>query len=387
MVSCYDLYRICAQLCRGKSNVEDPFGGVNMILCGDFAQLPPAMNKPPLYSHTVGTNPGPRMSLMAQQTAIGKALWHQFTTVVILRENMRQKSQTHADTKLRTALENMRYKSCTEDDIQFLRTRIAGTGPDRPKLAQSRFRHVSMITARNAHRDKINILGAKQYAEDTNQILVDFYSVDKWKSSSRSMSRKKAKQSKELRSSEIIDARTQTILWNLPHNDSSHVAGKLSLCKGIPVLIKKNIATECCITNGAEARVVSWHSHVENDVNILDTLFVELINPPTQVQLDGLPLNVVPINRESTDIECKMPNDAIEKIVRQQVPILPNFAMTDYAAQGRTRTNNVVDLNNCGSHQSYYTCISRSSSSEGTIIVQGFDPKQIMGGASGYLRQ
>ncbi|TFK51588.1 hypothetical protein OE88DRAFT_1630103, partial [Heliocybe sulcata] len=61
--------------------------------------------------------------------------------------------------------------------------------------------------------------------------------------------------------------------------------------------------------------------------------------------------------------------------------------MTDYASQGRTRPNNVVDLNNCHSHQSYYTCLSRSASTEGTVIVQGFDPKRITGGTSGFLRQ
>ena len=37
--------------------------------------------------------------------------WHQVTTVVILKENMRQKTQTAEDNKLRTALEN-RDKLC-----------------------------------------------------------------------------------------------------------------------------------------------------------------------------------------------------------------------------------------------------------------------------------
>src|ERR1700732_440299 len=61
--------------------------------------------------------------------------------------------------------------------------------------------------------------------------------------------------------------------------------------------------------------------------------------------------------------------------------------MTDYGAQGRTQPFNPIDLNQCTTNQSYYTCLSSSASAEGTIIVQGFDPKKIMGGASGYLRQ
>ena len=60
------------------------------------------------------------MKIQTQEAAIGKALWHQVTTVVILRENMRQKRQSPEDAKLRTALENMRYKACTQEDITFL---------------------------------------------------------------------------------------------------------------------------------------------------------------------------------------------------------------------------------------------------------------------------
>ena len=47
----------------------------------------------------------------------------------------------------------------------------------------------------------------------------------------------------------------------------------------------------------------------------------------------------------------------------------------------------MVDLNNCKNHQSYYTCLSRSATSQGTIIIQGFDTTKITGGAHGTLRQ
>ena len=82
------------------------------------------------------------------------------TTVVILRENMRQKTQTPEDAKLRTALENMRYAACTPEDIIFLKTRIAGRRPEQPKLSSKEFRNVSIITALNAQKDRINELGS-----------------------------------------------------------------------------------------------------------------------------------------------------------------------------------------------------------------------------------
>ncbi|KAF8574577.1 hypothetical protein K439DRAFT_1372045 [Ramaria rubella] len=116
-----------------------------MILCGDFAQLPLVRAKA-LYSPDVGhLNTG--ATTKEQENAMGKAIWHQFTTVVILRENMRQQLQTREDITFRAALENMRYKDCTK---------------------QARFRHVSIITSRNRYQDKINEIGTHNFAEETN---------------------------------------------------------------------------------------------------------------------------------------------------------------------------------------------------------------------------
>ena len=55
MLSCRDLYRISARLAVVLGNAELPFGGMNMIFAGDFAQLPPAIGRETasLYSRTV----------------------------------------------------------------------------------------------------------------------------------------------------------------------------------------------------------------------------------------------------------------------------------------------------------------------------------------------
>ncbi|KIJ96961.1 hypothetical protein K443DRAFT_75495, partial [Laccaria amethystina LaAM-08-1] len=143
-----------------------------MIFAGDFAQLMPC------YNGNVGTSVDASMSEHGQQSAIGKALWHQVTTVVILQKNMRQNTQSVEDAKLRTALENMRYAKCTADDIKFLRSCITGRQPNQPKLADKRFRNVSIITALNSQKDRINELGSARFATDTGQTLTDFYSVD-----------------------------------------------------------------------------------------------------------------------------------------------------------------------------------------------------------------
>ena len=120
---------------------------------------------------------------------------------------------------------------------------------------------------------------------------------------------------------------------------------------------------------------------------MLDTLFIELSNPPFPVKLDDLPLNVIPLTRTSVTTCCRLPDDSSLSVSRSQVEVHPNFAMTDYASQGKTRPYNVVDLSQARSHQSYYTALSRSATAAGTLILNSIHPNKITGGASGALRQ
>ena len=63
-----------------------------MIFAGDFAQLPPiSKTGPALYSSLVSSRVHTMNSVKSQKNSIGKALWHQFTVVVLLTQNMRQK--------------------------------------------------------------------------------------------------------------------------------------------------------------------------------------------------------------------------------------------------------------------------------------------------------
>ena len=320
---------------------------------------------------------------------MGKALWQQVTTVVILHQNMRQKNQSNDDAALRQALTNMRYKSCTPDDIAFLRTRISSSLPDHPAVTQVNFRNVSIITALNVHKDEINHLGSIRYAKETSQELVDFFSEDSVGTGTDEKGNKRHQQKSKNNCATTLTSQLQQILWHQPPSSNDKcIPGKLSLCIGMPVIIRSNSATELCITRGQEAVIHAWQTSTgTKGQKMLDTLFVELQNPPKAIQFDGLPLNVVPLTRSSVHIKVSLPNDDYIYITRSQVEVLPNFAMTDYSSQGKTRPYNPVDLNNCRTHQSYYTAISRSASAGGTCILQGFDSRMITGGAYGALRQ
>jgi hypothetical protein len=162
----------------------------------------------------------------------------------------------------------------------------------------------------------------------------------------------------------------------------------LFLAVEMPVMIRCNIATELCITKGQEALVYGWQATTgSNGQQVLETLFVKLVNPPSSVHFDGLPENVIPITPTSTIVVCSLPDDTKVCITQHHVEVLPKFSMTDHASQGMTCPINVADLQYCQSHQPYYTTLSRSASAARALILQSFHPHMVTGRVSNALHQ
>ncbi|GJF00912.1 hypothetical protein PsYK624_172160, partial [Phanerochaete sordida] len=301
MLSCQDLYRISAQLCKAFKREDVPFGGKSVILAGDFAQLaPPGRGSTSLYNDKVGPY-SDGATLVDQKKALGRAVWHMFTTVVILRKNMRQSGH---------------------DDEDY---RLAGERAAASLVADRK-------DGNSGRRQQRNHLAA------------------------------------DLRQS----------LWELAPGQTKHLPGVLEICMGMPVMLKQNEAVELCATNGAEGEVVGWEAEeISLDKKRLLVVFVKLTNPPTPVTLPGLPENVIPIPYVSKSIICTLRNDNEIRVTREQVMILPNFAMTDFGSQGRTRIHNVVHLRNSRDHLGVYTALSRCPTLQGTLILSMFDPARV----------
>ncbi|KAF5366432.1 hypothetical protein D9758_009766 [Tetrapyrgos nigripes] len=384
MLSCKDMYKISAKLALALSMPHLPFGGMNMIFAGDFGQLPPAIGgeSVALYSHSIGQSPKSRSD---QENAIGQHLWHQVTTVVMLRKNMRQTETSENDDNYRKALENMRYRSCTSKDIAFLRTLISNPYEPARSLRNENFRNTPIILTYNKHKDVANKLGTEHFAAETGQTLMSFYSEDEQvvledipENEKQHRKRRKSKRFK-------VNNKVQHELWTQPHSyNDRQIPGRLDICLGMPVMIRYNSATEICITKGQEGHVHGWKAKIgKHGKPVLDVLFIKLHNPPkppSPIQFEGLPENVVPIVRNTVRIECKLSDDSQIAISRTQVEVLPNFAMTDFASQGKTRDWNVVDINNSRDFRAIYTALSRSSCADQTLILQGFNGSLLTGG-------
>ncbi|KAF5339625.1 hypothetical protein D9611_011516 [Ephemerocybe angulata] len=378
MLSAIDLYRISERLSVVLNYAEQSFGGLNMIFAGDFAQLPPAVGGEAVSLY--GRADGKSGDIKVQKNIIGRSLWHEVTTVVMLKQNMRQTNMSKQDTAYRRALQNMRYKACDWEDIAFLRSRITRSVEGSPSIVDPNFRDVSVITTRNAIKDVMNEVGSKRFAAESGVDLAYFYSEDEISREPGKTSRRRIKKRMLL---QAIEPSLQHDLWHQPPSTvKGHIPGRLGLCIGLPILIKHNEATELGITNGQEGYVYGWQEGKgSRGQPILDVLFVELKKPPKEVQICGLPVNVVPLlPSTSTQLDCIVKGGSHVLINRTQVEVLPNFAMTDFASQGKTREFNVVDLAPCLTHQSMYTALSRGSTAEGTIILRDFSANIIMGG-------
>ncbi|KAH6879347.1 P-loop containing nucleoside triphosphate hydrolase protein, partial [Coprinopsis sp. MPI-PUGE-AT-0042] len=381
MISCSDLKAIGTRLQEVCNRPDLPFGGMNVIFAGDFAQLAPAGGAA-LYSSSVSLYQIARQSVEDENNTLGKQLWHQVTTVVNLTENMRQTDASKDDIEFRDALNNMRYRSCTPDNINFLKTRMPQFNASL-RLSDPPFRHAAIITGWNSYRDQINLMSAPLFARDRGEPLHSFYSWDKARQAVSKDSRQNRSKKRKKKVLKALTKRVQPTLWEQPPSTSQHAPGVLHLCVGMPVMIKNNEATELNMTNGQEAEVVGWESKlhpVYPDKDMLAVLFVRLTSAKYSVKIPNLPLNVVPISPISTSLMAELPSDHVVPVSRNQVPVLLNFSMTDFASQGKTREVNVVDLTKCRTQQSIYTALSRGSTVGKTLLLGDLNEEAITEG-------
>ena len=73
MISNNELYRICEQMCIASNKPDEPFGGINIIVAGDFAQLAPVTCNS-LYTGRIASTIHHTNSVYDQKVIIGQTL-------------------------------------------------------------------------------------------------------------------------------------------------------------------------------------------------------------------------------------------------------------------------------------------------------------------------
>lgn len=352
MIGCKLLLQVSEALGMAKGNKSTPFGGVNVIFAGDFAQLPP-VGQSRLFSHlntaTVGTKRG-------QDNVFGKLLWLSVRTVVLLVEVMRQSGSEND--RFVELLGRLRQGTCTRSDFDLLNTRVIGnTTPDWSDPAWS---GAPVIVSDNDVKDALNEKAAEAFAQQTGRELHWYYASDK------------------RNGKEINDEALKTKLGSLHSGQTHHRLGKIPLVIGMPVMISQNFDVGAGVVNGCTGVLKDVRYRVGSDGRRHAISCVVYAPSTTGESLPYLADRHVVALEDSVDMDFVHPYSKRRcRVKRTQLPIIPAFAMTTHKAQGQTLSNVIIDIESCRGTEAPYVMVSRVKTLAGLLILRPFTESKI----------
>ncbi|KAF9524529.1 hypothetical protein CPB83DRAFT_861071 [Crepidotus variabilis] len=129
------------------------FGGLHVILTGDFHQFPPIAGEA-LYSRKEGTK---------ETKILGGNIYQQFDTVVILEEQNRVTDQGWT-----SLLSRLRVGECTQADLKEIDKLVLSHPETTPvDFTTAPWNDAVLITSRNAVRDKWNESALFRHCKET----------------------------------------------------------------------------------------------------------------------------------------------------------------------------------------------------------------------------
>lgn len=285
-------------------------------------------------------------------------------------------------------LHRSRYGQCTDDDLEIIRSLILDPNLDQSLFSSpnSPWQTAVLVTPGNAVQTRWNELTSQNHCRQTGHALVRSHAYHTYQNQ---------KLTRNLQV--LVDARTFAV--DDSKNSKSDPGGLpdvVQLAYGMAVMITYNIETELDLANGARGIVERIYVHPGSIVmgprSTPDHLeILELTRPPacvlvwldrTKVKgLSGLDHGIVPVFpiRNSFRVTIPGPEKRTLTLWREQLPLTPAYAFTDYWSQGQTLPYVIVDLGTPPSGGvtpfNAYVALSRSVSRDRLRLFRDFDPK------------
>ena len=306
------------------SGRDQPFGGLNVILAGDFYQLAPVFDRPLFFADDLA-NP---------QETQARLSYRLFDRTIVLDDIVRQQGDTQRG--FRRVLDNLRNESVTCEDWGMLASRVRSAIPT----------EVSRFDA------ALRIYPTKAAVREYNHVRLRDLRIPVLR----------VRASHTGRGAQEADSDQGSNLW-----------AELDLAVGSRIMLTENIWTACGLVNGAfgTVRDIVWPAYTTNPRDYPPTAlliqFDQYTGPPFLQYDDGS--EVVPILRSCREfylngVQCS----------RTQFPITIAYAMTVHKAQGLTVTEAVLDI--CRRDFSAgltYVAVSRVRSLKGVLFEEAFD--------------
>jgi hypothetical protein len=377
MLGAQTLYAVNERLCELRGSVQD-FGSIPIILfLGDFHQFRPVQERTILLpSSSFSWDQGKLFNVEQRyQHDKGHELWNKFTTVVMLKEQVR----AAADPRLQRLLKRIRHGLWNQSDVDLLNSTCYQEGRRIPWESG-----ITVVTPLNRNRWNLNTEATLSFHRQHQSLLRIFISAHKWKNGQPT---------------------EEEALMMLTYGDNSSipVPAVFMFVPGMPVVVNQNTHQGLKVVNGASYTaldVVMDKAHPGHRISA-DTILH--FGPPAAILLAGestkdlhfvgMPPGTILLTPISTQIKCqrKRPWQRTD-VSRRGLPCSAAFACTDYKVQGRTlervalelrgrRTTNVdgqTVTSQCDPY-SLYVQLSRSRSLESIMLLSKVRERDIVG--------
>ena len=298
---------------------DKPFGGIQVLIFGDFFQLPPV-----------------RMKEDGKDFCFNSQTWNDLNLKpVVLKEVKRQ-----SEKELSEALNNVRIDKTSAEDLKVFYKRDV-----EPEYEASR--DILQIFGTNADADAYNDKCFNEIPERpyTYEAKDELYIYNDVGEQSVTVLNTKDITNKNVNKYDLMALKK--------FNDDCKAPEKLELKEGCRVMLLKNIDVKKGLANGSCGTVK------------------QLTGGSIDIQFDnGVRANLLPV-------EFEYIKEGRTKIKRTQYPLRLAYGITIHKSQGMTFDKLVVNFNRIFDYGQAYVALSRTRTLDG-LIIRGFDHNKIV---------
>jgi len=371
------LYAVNEHICALRGS-KQAFGGIPIVLfCGDFHQFRPVQDRSILLpSAATSWDEGKTFKIeQRHQHDKAHALWKNFTTVIMLNEQVR----AAGDPRLQQLLKRVRQGVCDQSDVELLNNKCYREGRRIPWDSG-----ITVVSPLNKNRWNLNFEATLAFQNQKQALLRIFISEHKW------------------RDGEPTEEEAIMIL-NQGDDSEIPVPGIFMFVPGMPVVVNQNTHQGLKLVNGAPYTALNiivdkaYPGHRISGDTILH------FGPPAGILLTGettrdlhfvgMPPSTILLTPISTKIGRKRKRPWQQSdVTRRGLPCVAAFARTDYKVQGGTFDKIGLELRGTGTTNimgemvpsqcdpySLYVQLSRGGSLNGITLISKVRERDVIG--------